>query len=64
MTAPDGATHRFEVDAFARQMLLTGRDEIELTLGYEAQIREYEEHRGPRYGPPYPPDARSVAAKP
>jgi 3-isopropylmalate/(R)-2-methylmalate dehydratase small subunit len=42
VAAPDGATHRFEIDAFARQMLLAGQDEIALTLGYEAQIREYE----------------------
>jgi len=42
VTAPDGAAHRFEVEAFARQMLLTGQDEIALTLGYEAQIREFE----------------------
>jgi len=45
VTAPDGATHRFEINAFARQMLLTGQDEIALTLGYETQIREYEERR-------------------
>jgi 3-isopropylmalate/(R)-2-methylmalate dehydratase small subunit len=42
VAAPDGATHRFEIDAFARRMLLAGQDEIALTLGYEAQIREYE----------------------
>jgi 3-isopropylmalate/(R)-2-methylmalate dehydratase small subunit len=42
VTAPDGATHRFEIEAFARQMLLTGQDEIALTLGYETQIREFE----------------------
>ena len=42
VTAPDGARHRFEVDAFRKEMLLTGRDEIELTLGFEAQIREFE----------------------
>jgi len=42
VTAPDGATHRFEINAFARQMLLTGQDEIALTLGYDAQIREFE----------------------
>jgi 3-isopropylmalate/(R)-2-methylmalate dehydratase small subunit len=42
VTAPNGAVHRFEVDAFARQMLLTGQDEIALTLGYESQIREFE----------------------
>jgi len=42
VTAPDGAGHRFEIDAFAREMLLTGQDEIALTLGYEPQIREFE----------------------
>ena len=46
VTAPDGATHRFEINAFARQMLLTGQDEIALTLGYDAQIREYEARHG------------------
>jgi 3-isopropylmalate/(R)-2-methylmalate dehydratase small subunit len=43
VTAPDGAVHRFEIDAFARQMLLTGQDEIALTLGYEAQIHAFEQ---------------------
>jgi 3-isopropylmalate/(R)-2-methylmalate dehydratase small subunit len=42
VTAPDGTVHPFEIDAFARQMLLTGQDEIALTLGYEAQIRAFE----------------------
>ncbi len=42
VTAPDGAAHRFEIEAFARQMLLTGQDEIALTLGYEPQIRDFE----------------------
>jgi 3-isopropylmalate/(R)-2-methylmalate dehydratase small subunit len=42
VTAPDTSVYRFEIDAFARQMLLTGQDEIALTLGYEAQIREFE----------------------
>jgi 3-isopropylmalate/(R)-2-methylmalate dehydratase small subunit len=42
VTAPDGGRHRFEVDAFRKQMLLSGQDEIALTLGYEAQIRAYE----------------------
>jgi 3-isopropylmalate/(R)-2-methylmalate dehydratase small subunit len=46
VTAPDGAPHRFEINAFARQMLLTGQDEIALTLGYDAQIREYEARHG------------------
>jgi len=42
VTAPDGARHRFEVDAFGKEMLLTGRDEIGLTLGFEAKIAEFE----------------------
>jgi 3-isopropylmalate/(R)-2-methylmalate dehydratase small subunit len=42
VTAPDGALHRFEVDAFGKQMLLSGRDEIGLTLGYEPQIIDFE----------------------
>jgi 3-isopropylmalate/(R)-2-methylmalate dehydratase small subunit len=42
VTAPDGAVHRFEIDPFARQMLLTGQDEIALTLGYETQIQAFE----------------------
>jgi len=42
VTAPDGAAHHFEIEPFAKQMLLTGQDEIALTLGYETQIREFE----------------------
>jgi 3-isopropylmalate/(R)-2-methylmalate dehydratase small subunit len=42
VTGPDGAVHRFEIDAFARQMLLTGQDEIALTLASEARIRDFE----------------------
>ena len=33
---------RFEVDPFRKEMLLAGRDEIGLTLGFETQIREFE----------------------
>ena len=42
VTAHDGAAHHFEIEPFAKQMLLTGQDEIALTLGYETQIREFE----------------------
>jgi 3-isopropylmalate/(R)-2-methylmalate dehydratase small subunit len=42
VTAPDGAVHRFEIDAFSKEKLLKGQDDIALTLGYEAQIRDYE----------------------
>jgi 3-isopropylmalate/(R)-2-methylmalate dehydratase small subunit len=47
VTAPDGTVHGFPIEAFARQMLLSGQDEIALTLGYEAEIRAFEaRHRG------------------
>jgi 3-isopropylmalate/(R)-2-methylmalate dehydratase small subunit len=42
VSAPDGGAHHFEIEAFARQMLLTGQDEIALTLGYDARIRDFE----------------------
>ena len=42
VTAPDGTTHRFEVDPFRKQALLTGQDEIALTLGYDAEITAFE----------------------
>jgi 3-isopropylmalate/(R)-2-methylmalate dehydratase small subunit len=46
VTAPDGVIHRFEVDPFRKQMLLSGQDEIGLTLGYAAQIAAFEaDHR-------------------
>ena len=43
VTAPDGVQHRFEIDPFRKELLLTGRDETGLTLGFEARIREFEE---------------------
>jgi 3-isopropylmalate/(R)-2-methylmalate dehydratase small subunit len=42
VTGPDGATHRFEIDLFRKQMLLTGQDEITLTQGYESSIAAFE----------------------
>jgi 3-isopropylmalate/(R)-2-methylmalate dehydratase small subunit len=42
VSAPDGGAHHFEIEAFARQMLLSGQDEIALTLGYDARIRDFE----------------------
>ena len=43
VTAPNGTPHRFDVDPFRKEMLLTGRDETGLTLGFESRIREFEE---------------------
>ena len=42
VTGPDGTTHRFEVDPFRKQALLSGQDEIALTLGYEKDIAAFE----------------------
>jgi 3-isopropylmalate/(R)-2-methylmalate dehydratase small subunit len=47
VTAPDGAQHRFEIDPFRKQMLLTGQDEIALTLGYESAISAFEARQRP-----------------
>ena len=41
-TGPDGATHPFQVDAFRRECLLRGQDEIALTLSHEDDIRAFE----------------------
>ena len=57
VTAPDGAQHRFEVDAFRKEMLLTGRDEIGLTLGFEATIREFEARHSKEMAWAVPPRA-------
>ena len=45
VAAPDGAAHRFEIDPFRKQMLLTGQDDIALTLGYEGAIAAFEARR-------------------
>ncbi len=42
VTAPDGARHRFEIDPFRKEMLLSGRDDIGLTLDFDARIRDFE----------------------
>ena len=51
VTAPDGAVHHFEIDPFRKQMLLSGQDDIGLTLGYEAQIAAFEASH--RAAPPW-----------
>ena len=46
VTGPDGTRYEFQVDAFLKECLLRGQDEIALTLGYEAAIAAFEErHR-------------------
>ena len=45
VVGPDGAAHRFEVDAFRKAMLLAGGDEVALTLGYESELAAFEARR-------------------
>ena len=42
VTTPAGAVHRFEVDAFRKECLLNGWDDIGLTLRHADKIRAYE----------------------
>jgi 3-isopropylmalate/(R)-2-methylmalate dehydratase small subunit len=46
VVGPDGQTDRFEIDSFRKDCLLRGVDEINLTLGYEAEIARFEERQG------------------
>ena len=45
VAAANGAVHRFTIDAFRKQALLTGQDEIALTLTYEKEIATFEARR-------------------
>jgi len=45
VTAPDGRSYGFEVDAFKKHCLLNGLDEIGLTLQHSGDIRAYEARR-------------------
>ncbi|MGE5148585.1 MAG: 3-isopropylmalate dehydratase small subunit [Rhodospirillaceae bacterium] len=43
VTGPDGKTDSFDVDSFRKEMLLKGADEVKITLGYEADIKRFED---------------------
>ncbi|HEY7653315.1 MAG TPA: 3-isopropylmalate dehydratase small subunit [Methylomirabilota bacterium] len=45
VTGPDGSSLRFEVDAFRKQGLLTGQDEMTLTLEHLPAIEAFETRR-------------------
>ncbi len=49
VTAPDGTVLRFEVDAFRRDCLLNGWDDIGLTLRHRDTIATYERSRLSRF---------------
>jgi 3-isopropylmalate/(R)-2-methylmalate dehydratase small subunit len=46
ITTPDRRELAFELDAFLKERLLNGWDQIGLTLRHEARISEYERRRG------------------
>ena len=46
VTAPDGTTHRFEIDPFAKHCLLEGIDELSFTLSQEEEIAAFENRYG------------------
>ena len=45
ITRPDGEVHGFDIDAFRKQRLLNGLDDIGLTLAHVDDIRAYENKR-------------------
>lgn len=45
VSTPDGRTLRFDIDAFRKECLLKGLDDIGLTLRHADDIREFEERR-------------------
>ena len=45
VVGPDGKTDSFEVDPFRKEMLLQGADEVKITLGYEADIKRFEDRQ-------------------
>jgi 3-isopropylmalate/(R)-2-methylmalate dehydratase small subunit len=44
LTAPDGASYRFDIDAFRKDCLLRGLDELDVTLALRPRIEAYEAH--------------------
>ncbi|WP_201274052.1 3-isopropylmalate dehydratase small subunit [Microvirga brassicacearum] len=43
VTFPDGTEHALAIDPFWRECIMKGVDEVELTLGYMPQIRDFED---------------------
>jgi len=47
---PDGKPHPFEIDAFRRDCLLQGVDELDFTLGFRAEIEGFEKRQAEEVG--------------
>ena len=45
VVGPDGKTDSFDVDSFRKEMLLKGADEVKITLGYDADIKRFEDRQ-------------------
>ncbi|RTL58008.1 MAG: 3-isopropylmalate dehydratase small subunit, partial [Rhodocyclaceae bacterium] len=45
VTRPDGVSYHFEIDAFRKECLLNGWDDIGLTLRHADLIKEFEARR-------------------
>jgi 3-isopropylmalate/(R)-2-methylmalate dehydratase small subunit len=58
----EGELARFEVDAFRRECLLKGLDDIGLTMQHEAEIARFEQHRSPLLPVATPAGAPAPAA--
>ncbi|WP_149538872.1 3-isopropylmalate dehydratase small subunit [Siccirubricoccus phaeus] len=46
VTAPDGSTHGFEIDPFAKHCMLNGLDDFGVTAAYEDDIAAFERRYG------------------
>ena len=45
LEGPDGKVDRFEIDAFRKECLLAGQDEIAMTLTLDTEIKSYEDRQ-------------------
>ena len=45
VVGPDGKTDSFEIDSFRKEMLLKGADEVKITMGYDADIKRFEDRQ-------------------
>ena len=46
---PDGTTYRFEMDAFRKNCLVEGLDDVGMTLQYDPQISAFEKNYRARF---------------
>ena len=49
MIGPDGTIYRFEMDAFRKNCLVEGLDDVGMTLQYDPQISAFEKNYRARF---------------